>query len=114
MRKTIYIIIAFVGFMIRQFWLPNPFAPFGTYAELINLIVSGFLAIISYATVGTVYERNSIPFLGSILYLMVYCIYSAELWIAFRFYPNIFWVIIVLMLMIIGDALVIKMIRKNI
>lgn len=104
-------IIAIAGLLIRQYLLPNPFAPFGIYGELINLAASGVIGLLSYFIVGLFYEKGSIPFLGSIMYLVVYTILTLELWLAFKFYPHNWLIGISVGIMLFLDIFIIEKVR---
>ena len=93
MYKLIYL----VGFLIRQFALPNPFTPFGTSAELINLIVGGAFVPLSYFMVGLIYERGSAPVLGCILFNIVYAVNTGITYLVCLAYPTV-WLMIVIAL----------------
>lgn len=91
MYKPIY----FLGFMIRQFILPNPFTPFGESAELINLIVGGAFVPFSFIMVGLIYDRGSEPALGSILFNLVYALNTGITYVVCLVYPAK-WLMIVI------------------
>ena len=111
MWKLLYGIIAIAGFIIRQYFLPNPFAPIGVYGELINLAASGVIGLLAYIIVGLFYEKGSIPFLGSLMYLVVYSILTFELWLAFKLYPHNWLIGIAMGIMLFADGFVIKKLR---
>ena len=90
-----YKIIYLVGFLIRQFVLPNPFTPFGNNAELINLIVGGTLVPISYFMVGMIYERGSAPAWGSILFTIVYAINTGVTYLVCLAYPTVWLMVLI-------------------
>ncbi len=112
MRKFSYGIVFTVGFFIRQFLLPNPFAQLGIYGSIINMIMSVFIGCISYFIVGRLYDKYSAPVIGSILYTFVYAVLVIELWLAFLFYPQKILIGIALGVTACVDGLVIKIIRR--
>lgn len=71
-KISFYGIIAVIGAIVRQNFLPNPFECFGDYAILINLFAEPVIHILSYTIVGLFYERGSFPIVGSLLYLIIY------------------------------------------
>ena len=107
-----YKIIAIVGFIIRQFFLPNPFAPFGVWGEVYNLLASIVIGFLSYITVGLFYEKGSFPFLGSILYTITYVVYTFELYFILRPYPNEWFMGLSFLFAIVVDILILKLVRK--
>ena len=76
-----YSVIWLVSFLIRQFCLPNPFECFGDYAFVINILAELVLIPTAYRIVGAVYERNSAPALGSLLFLIVYAMLNGILYV---------------------------------
>lgn len=67
-----YKMILIVSLVIRQFCLPNPFECFGDKAIVYNWIAEIVLAPVTYGLVGLIYEKDSMPALGSFLYLLFY------------------------------------------
>lgn len=69
-----YFFIATIGAIIRNGILPNPFVFLGESAEIVNIIATIAIAVLSYWIVGKVfgYESGSCPALGSILYTITY------------------------------------------
>lgn len=92
MYKIIYI----VGFLIRQFVLPNPFTPFGNNAELINLMVGGMFIPLSFFMVGLIYESGSAPALGSILFNFIYAINTGVTYIVCLAYPTVWLMLLII------------------
>lgn len=89
MYKLIYII----GFLVRQFLLPNPFAPLGNNAELINWIVGGAFVPLSFFMTGLFYDRGNEPAIGSLLFLVIYAVNTGIAYLVFLAYPMI-WLMI--------------------
>ena len=62
--------------MIRQIYLPNPFVNVFSnqeLADLFNLVIGGVvIGKLAYFLTGCMYEKNSLPVLGSILYTLSY------------------------------------------
>lgn len=90
-----YKLIYSLGFLIRQFVLPNPFTPFGESAELINLIVGGLFVPLSFIMVGLIYDRGSEPALGSFLFNLVYALNTGITYVVCLAYP-VKWLMIVI------------------
>lgn len=76
-----YYIVAIIGAIIRQYFLPNPYEVFFTseaWAMLFNMIIGGLiLHVLSFTITGTYYNRGDAPVIGSISYLFWYCINTA-------------------------------------
>ena len=90
-----YRIIYFAGLLIRQFALPNPFTPFGDSADLINLIAGAVFVPLSYFMVGLIYERESAPALGSILFTIVYAINTGVTYLVCLAYPTAWLMVLI-------------------
>ena len=97
-----YSLIKLISTLVRTFVLPNPFEqlpePFNITvmttqiaipADLLNWIVEVPLHLITFAIVGLYYEKGSNPAIGSLLYMLFYCIHTAMLYImaCFQFVP---------------------------
>lgn len=82
-----YRLIYIISFLIRQFLLPNPFAPLGGNAEIINLLVGGAFVPLSYFMTGFIYDKGSEPAIGSILFLVVYAINTGVTYLVCLAYP---------------------------
>ena len=108
-----YTIIAIAGFIIRQFFLPNPFAPFGGWGEVYNLLASGVIGTLSFFTVGLFYEKGSFPLLGSISYTITYIVYTFELYVILRPYPNEWFIGLSFLIVIVVDIIILRIIRKK-
>ena len=69
-----YFFVATVGAIIRNGILPNPFVFLGESAEIVNMIATIAIAILSFWIVGNVfgYESGDCPALGSIFYIITY------------------------------------------
>lgn len=90
-----YYIFSVVGFVIRQFYLPNPFAPLGTNADGINLLFGGLLVPISYVMTGMIYQKGSEPAIGSILFFLVYMVNTGATYLVCLAHPTV-WLMIVI------------------
>ena len=104
----LYNIVATISFIIRQFFLPNPFVGFD-YAVLLNLIVGTAIAALSYFLVGQVYEKGSIPWFGSLLFLICYSILTILLYLLVSWW----WIILIVVAIIIGIIITIKIIQNR-
>ena len=96
-----YNLIYLIGFIIRQFLLPNPFTPLGKNAELINLIVGVVFVPLSYGIVGLFYKRGSAPAFGSILFTVVYAINTGITYLVCLAYP-IMWLMFLISIVYIA------------
>ena len=107
-----YKAMATVSFIIRQFFLPNPFECFGSMALIYNWVAGLILAPISFALVGTVYTSGEAPAFGGFLYLIVYALLTGILWILGQFcFAR--WAIVGMITLIIGSIILLKMIRGD-
>lgn len=75
---VIYRLIALISSIIRIVYIPNPFEML-EYGYLINIVAEPILHSITFGIVGLYYRRGSYPSLGSILYLIFYCIHTGLL-----------------------------------
>ena len=107
-----YKIGSIMCFLIRQFCLPNPFECFGDSAVVINLIAGLILAPITYLIVGVLYDKGSEPVVGSILYLIVYMILTAVLWVMGVF-SFAWWWIVTLVIVSIAMMIGVKIISEK-
>ncbi|MCR4647651.1 MAG: hypothetical protein K5776_01085 [Lachnospiraceae bacterium] len=108
-----YKIIAIAGLLVRQFLLPNPFSHFGLMGEIYNLLASSAIGPLAYFTVGRFYSKGEAPALGSILYLITYMVYTFEIWLVLKPYPNCWLVSLFCVLLIVIDIVVIRFISNN-
>lgn len=89
-----YKIIALISNIVRQFYVPNPFEALEgglgvtlynnqviLGPECLNLITEPLMHVITFSVVGLYYDRGSAPALGSVLYLLFYCIHTFILWL---------------------------------
>lgn len=96
--SCIYKVFAFISFLVRNLAIPNPFdnlqgqtieiygIEFPVIPEVINILIEPILGGITYFVVGFYYSRSSgKPVIGSILYLIFYCIHTALLFVIFQF-----------------------------
>lgn len=83
-----YKLIAVISILIRMFYLPNPFVALGAglvinmgemqivlSPEVLNLVAESFVHMVTFSVVGLYYNRGSAPAIGSVLYLVFYCIH---------------------------------------
>lgn len=101
---TLYALVRFIGFLIRQFVLPNPFTPLGDMAIVVNWIVGGVFIPLSYFETGLFYDRGSEPALGSFLFNLFYMINTGITYLIMLAYPY-YWligIITVAYLLVIG------------
>lgn len=76
-----------ISFIVRQFFLPNPFTPLGSNADAINLLFGGVLVPITYGMVGFIYDSGSDPTAGSFLFLLIYAINTGVTYLVCKAYP---------------------------
>ena len=79
--NALYTLIYFIGFLIRQFVLPNPFEPLcPEYAVVLKWGFEGVLVLISYAIVGRLYHHGDDATWGSFLFNVVCIGLTLFLW----------------------------------
>ena len=97
-----------IFWFIRQFLMPNPFdvlgegitvaiggAPFLLSPDALNWIAGLFLPAFTFAVVGLYYARYSFPALGSILYMIFFCLHTFILYLMSWAYPSIFLIVLI-------------------
>lgn len=107
MRK-LYLTLAGIFWAIRQFFMPNPFevlgegitvtiadAPILLSPDVLNWIAGLFLPAITFAIVGWYYRKGSFPVIGSILYMIFFCIHTFILYLMSWAYPSIFLIVLI-------------------
>lgn len=105
--KRLYALIAFIGVIIRQFILPNPFECFGDNAFIMNLVAEPIIHSISFALVGLVYRSGDAPILGSVLYLITYGLIIGVLYLC-SIFSFAWWWVLCLAVLFIGVVFGIK------
>lgn len=76
-----YVIIRFIGLIIRQFILPNPFETmWPEQAFVINWAIGLVLLPASYVITGRWYHRGEDPMVGSLMFNFIYICLSLGLW----------------------------------
>ena len=95
-----YKIIKIISYLIRQFWLPNPFANMfePNIAEIVNWAVGGVFVLLAYILTGTWYEsEEGYYWLGSLGFLINYAILTGLLLLISKLI-SVLWLIIVIFL----------------
>ena len=73
-----YLKIAVLSAVVRQFFLPNPYVPFFSneaYALIFNMFIGSLiLHLLSFSLTGIYYNRGDFPSFGSLSYLFWYCV----------------------------------------
>ena len=93
-----YKIVKYLSFLIRQFFLPNPFINIfnATTAEIINIMVGGIFIPLAYILTGTWYiSSKETAWIGSIGFLINYAILTFLLLLISRLIENMYLMIIV-------------------
>ena len=119
-----YKLIATISIILRQYFIPNPFEALGDgmmitlegsqillSPEILNWIAEPIIFTLTFGIVGLYYERGSAPALGSLLYLLFYCVHTFILWIlsVLGFEE---WAIIVVVILYIGCHVILKRLRE--
>ena len=95
MRKfSLYGGMSAISWIIRMFFLPNPFECFGESAIVINWIAEPIMHAVAYGIVGMFYIKGSAPLLGSIAYLFTYALLTGVLWVMGIFSFAWWWILI--------------------
>lgn len=89
-----YKLIALGSLVLRQFCISNPFEALeeglpisirGSAVlltpDVLNLITEPFMHAITFGVVGLYYQTGSSPVVGSLLYLLFYCVHTFMLWL---------------------------------
>lgn len=89
-----YKLIAVIGALVRQFYIPNPFDALGDglvvnigetpillTSAILNWVAEPFVHAVTFSVVGLYYDKGSAPTIGSFLYLLFYCIHTFLLWL---------------------------------
>lgn len=108
-----YRLFYFLGIVVRQFLLPNPFSPLGGIGEIINLIASVVFVPLSYAQTGMVYDRGSAPAAGSILFTFFYGINTGVTYLIMLLYPITWLMILAAIVYVIGLFVLLGWIRNR-
>ena len=114
-----------IFWIIRQFFLPNPFevlgegiivtlggAPLLLTPEILNWIAGLVLPALTFIVVGIYYSRGEFPSLGSFLYMVFFCVHTGILYLMSLVYPAIWLVILVGVIYIGLHITVITLINK--
>ena len=98
-----YVIVALISALIRQFLLPNPFSNLfanQTYADLFNIFIGGaILHILAFVLTGCIYDKGSAPSVGSFLYLFNYVVIIGLMLLITRFI-KIIWLAVAIFLIL--------------
>lgn len=110
-----YKLMMIVSYLIRQFYLPNPFESMGHQISipigmfelqippiLLNMLVEPVIYAFTFMIVGIYYEKRSMPALGSFLYLMFYAIHVGVLLLMAMFNFSVMAVILIMALYFAG------------
>lgn len=127
-REIVYKFFYIFGFLIRNFVVPNPFnslqgqtieingLEFPIIPEIINILVEPILGVFTFIIVGLYYSRSSgKPIIGSILYLLFYCIHTAIIFVIFQLNRSTLLIILVItsyIFLLILIAVITSKIRK--
>lgn len=105
-----YKITKIISYLIRQFWLPNPFLNMCEpgVAEIVNWLAGGVLVKLAYWLTGTWYDsEDEFPLIGCVGFLVNYTILNYLLLLISEIVP-IFIVAIIIFLIVYVLLLVIE------
>ena len=108
-----YRLLYALGFLVRQFLLPNPFTPLGENAEIINWIVGGAFVPLSYLMTGFIYDKGSEPATGCFLFLVIYAINTGVTYLVCMAYPMVWLMVLIGILFFAMFIFAFVIIRKN-
>lgn len=104
----IFTIVSTLFWIIRQYAIPNPFDALGAgltiyigesalllTPEVLNWLADPLIYGVTFIVVGLYYRSGSEPVLGSILYMVFYCIHIGLLYLILSCHP-ITWLMIVI------------------
>ncbi len=80
-----YSFISAASYIIRTFFLPNPFDCFGAQAFWINMFAGAIMYPLAYALTGTIYRRGDGAAIGSALYFLFYFLIHSILMLLGKF-----------------------------
>ena len=93
-EKFMYALMMTISTVVRQFYVPNPFEALGEgltifvreipillSPDLLNWLSEPVMHAITFLVVGIYYDRGSAPALGSLLYLLFYCLHIWIIWL---------------------------------
>lgn len=105
----IYEVFAIISAIVRNFLIPNPFdslrcqtieisgIELPVIPEIINILIEPILWRFTFIIVGLYYSRSSgKPVIGSILYLIFYCIHTAIIFVIFQLNRSALLIILVI------------------
>lgn len=109
-----YKLMFIFSFIIRQYFIANPFEALGDGLTvnigesstllspwMLNIIAEPFIHLATYGIVGFYYERGEEPLVGSILYLIFYCVHIFLLWLT-SLTGFAMWAIVLIVIIYVG------------
>lgn len=79
--RILYLIIHLGSWLLRSYYVPNPFEPLGEgTAFILNILFEPFLQGLSYWEVGLFYHSGDEPVAGSLMFLFAYLFNVACIW----------------------------------
>lgn len=120
-----YKILSILFWIIRQFFIPNPFEVLGEgitiiikeqqlllTPEILNGITGLILPVITFYIVGIYYSKGDDPSLGSLLYMIFFIIHIGLLYLISYIYPIIWLIILICVVYISLHVAIIILINK--
>lgn len=90
-------LISVISYLIRQFYMPNPFGNIfknPANAEIANWLFGGIFIPLAYFATGTWYASGSdAKWVGSLGFFINYCILTGLLLFISKFVSDIYWII---------------------
>ena len=99
-KLTAYGMVSLVSYIVRNAILPNPFEGVIECAALVNLVAEPIIHAIAFLITGIFYTKKSLPWWGSLLYLLFYSAIVLALWLLSL--VNFVWWSIVIAILVIG------------
>ena len=109
-NMKIYAFLSMVFWLIRQFYMPNPFEVLGDGVTIVlyevpilltpyilNWLAGLVLPFFTFGVTGLYYISRSNPALGSVLYMGFFCVHVGILHLMSSIYP-LYWLIVLIIL----------------
>lgn len=116
--------LAVLFWFYRQYVISNPFevlgegititvgeSPILLSPDVLNYLADPIIFTITYGIVGLYYKSGSAPVLGSVMYMLFYCIHIGGIYFLMSLYPTI-WLINIILIGYLGFH-ILAVILKN-
>ena len=100
-KLTAYGMVSIVSYIVRNAILPNPFDGVVECAALVNIVAEPIIHLLAFLVTGLFYEKKSLPWWGSLLYLFFYSAIVLALWLL-SLVNFVWWSIVVAIVIVAG------------